>query len=610
MSEQHWQRLFHQSQTDSYARVAVTLLLLNGVQVTDIAALAQADIDLEHGWLTTQTGRTYPLVSYAWDALAALLEAEPIISTTRMEAAASVLTHDETQAHRLLAGAIWVTDETLAMTLETSANSEMPILSLRFTFPFSIADRLQAREISAVSAQARHVLQSAADWLVEQMLTPKVHRLLRVARLLRQGSLVFLLSSTVVNGLNLIHNIFMGRLLSPADYSQLTLIITLQLLIGLFPSALQTVTARFAARYQARDESMLLHRLYQHTGRLGWGIGGAFAVLILLLSPLLVTAFKLDGVWLLLPVIGAIPLFIRTGADRGLLQGIGAYYWMSAVYLGEGIVRLGISVALGYALIEVGRSLEGSIWGLAQSMLVTWFIGWLALRHFVNPVQAAAPSNFQAERRGWLQLGGMTGLVLIGQMLITNSDFLLVKNFFSPEDAGLYAAVSVLGRIVYFGALPLTILLIPLIARRQALNQPTRPILLLIIGGGVIVCGGLVAGAVLFAPDIVRLLYGDAYIAASNLLAPYALAAALYTLTNLVVTYQIALGKGGETWMPILAGALQVIAIILFHESLAQVITIQILLMGLLFILVLWRVLRSHPTLPLLPAPLLESQAR
>lgn len=610
MNEQYWQRLFQQSQADIYDRVAVTLLLLNGMHITEIAMLAQADIDLEQGWLTTQAGRTYPLVSYSWDALAALVQAESKISPTKIEASAKALISSETVAHRHLAGAIWIADETLAMTLETSANTETPILPLRFTFPFSIVDRLQAREISSVATQARSVLQSAADWLVAQILTPKVHVLWRAARLLRQGSLVFLLSSTVVNGLNLIHNILMGRLLSPADYSQLTLIITLQLLIGVFPSVIQTVIARFAARYQARDESMLLHALYRQNARLGWGIGGALCILILLLSPPLVTAFKLDSAWLLLPVIISVPLFIRSGADRGLLQGIGAYYWMSAVYLAEGLVRLSISVALGYTLVQAGRSLEGSVWGLAQSMFIAWFIGWLAVRHFVNPIKPDTRLNLRVEKRDWLQLGGMTGLVLIGQMLITNSDFLLVKNFFSPEDAGLYAAVSVLGRIVYFGALPLTILLIPLIARRQALNEPTRPILLLIIGGGIVVCGVLVAGAALFAPDVVRLLYGDAYITASNLLAPYALAAALYTLTNLVVTYQIALGKGGETWMPILAGMAQVIVIIFFHESLAQVITIQIVLMGFLFTTVLWRVLRLQPTQPLLPVPSIESQVR
>ncbi|MEZ4667036.1 MAG: hypothetical protein R3E39_03800 [Anaerolineae bacterium] len=132
----------------------------------------------------------------------------------------------------------------------------------------------------------------------------------------------------------------------------------------------------------------------------------------------------------------------------------------------------------------------------------------------------------------------------------------------------------------------------PMISRRQALDQPTRPILIVLVGGGVIVCSLLILGAALFGSNILTILYGTAYVDAAPLLAPYALAASLYTLTNLVITYQIALGRGGETWMPIVAGSAQVIMILLLHASLAQVITVQIALMGLLFATVLWRVLR------------------
>jgi O-antigen/teichoic acid export membrane protein len=284
------------------------------------------------------------------------------------------------------------------------------------------------------------------------------------------------------------------------------------------------------------------------------------------------------------------------GVDRGVLQGVGAYFWLSAAYLLEGLVRLGIGVLLGYALLTVGRSLEGAVWGFVESMLATWFVSWLAVRHFRTGETHSA--NSASQRREWLQLGRMTALVLIGQALITNSDFLLVKNFFSSEDAGLYAAVSVLGRIVYFGALPLTILLVPLIARRQALNDPTRPILMMLIGGGAVICGLLIGGAVFFGDRVLSLLYGEAYFPGAALLAPYALAASLYTLTNLVITYQIALGSGGETWMPILAGSAQITGVLLFHDSLEQVILVQIVLMGLLFAIVLWRVLREPRTPP------------
>ena len=588
MSTIQWHHLWQQAQSNPYRHAAAALLIFNGLAVEQIAQLAAATVDLDGGWITTQDGSTYPLVSYAQQALAALYEHEEELSTDAVQLAVEPLIDAEHDAHRRLTGSIWITDDALQVINGGTTLAESPILPLRFTFPFSIADRLQSGEVSTVAQQARITLQTAADWLHTQITTPQASIIQRALGVLKQGSLVFLLASTGVSGLNLIHNVLMGRLLSPADYSQLTFIITLQLLIGLLPTMLQTVVARFSARYNAQDAPGAMTAFYHVAGRFGWQAGIIAGLVTLVVSPLLVSVFQLGSFWLLVPVIIMVPFFVRMGVDRGFLQGMNGYFWLSGAYVSEGVIRLGVSVALGYALLSAGRELEGAIWGVAQSMLATWFISWLALRH-VTWAQADETTT-QTQQSDWVKLGGLTLLVLIGQALITNSDFFLVKTFFDPDEAGLYAAVSVLGRIVYFGALPLTVLLVPLVARRQALDEPTTPILVGLVGGGVVVCGVLILIAAIFARDVLGLLYGDAYVDAANLLAPYALAASLYTLTNLVITYQIALGSGGETWMPISAGIAQIVLVLLFHNSLGQVIIIQIGLMSLLFGLVLWRV--------------------
>ena len=587
MSEANWQSVWQQAQSSPYSHIVVTLLKLNGLYAKQIKRLPDATIDTNKDWLTTNDGMTYPLVSYAAEALRKL----PNLDRDKLEEAVDKLEHLEADAHRRLAGALWVSNEENQHIREITGFTEAPLLPLENTFPFSIKEHLQAGETSEVAVQSQAVLQAAADWLYTQSLQAEASLCQRVTRLLRKGSLVFLIASTGVNGLNFIHNILMGRLLTPSEYSQLTFIITLQLLIGLLPTALQTVVARFSARYLVQNETALVHNLHNATGRFGWLSGFAFTALVLITSPVLVDLFQLRGIALILPVLLAVPLFVRTGIDRGYLQGVGSYFWLSGSYIGEAVVRLVMGVLLGYALLEVGRSLDGAIWGLALSMIITWMIGYWAMRQRKMPCTQVRSNNEQ--RSEWVQLTGLTLIALIGQALITNSDFILVKRFFSSEDAGLYAAVTVLGRIVYFGALPLTILLVPLIARRQALAQPTRPILLLLVVGGIALCMLLIGLAAVFSGDVLRLLYGESYVPAANLLAPYALAASLYTLTNLVVTYQIALGSGAEVWIPVVAGTAQIIAVTLFHNSLTQVITIQIVLMGLLFGTVMLRTLNT-----------------
>lgn len=604
-----WQRHWQHAQSNPLERAMIALMLLNGLDVDDLRQLDQSHIDVDQGWIRTASGKTYPLVSYARDALRDYLENTGALAVTADSGFFDQLAAIEEEAHRLLAGAIWFTNDELQTMLQTIGGYDIPIMPLRYTFPFSIVGRMALGEQSEIAIKARSDLQRAADWLIDQTLTPKQSYVQRLVGLLRQGSLIFMLTSTLVSGLNLIHNILMGRLLSPADYSQLTFIVTLQLLLGMLPTILQTVVSRFVARYQANKERNLLAILTQQAGRLGWLSGFAIAAIVMLLSPALVEIFQLQDVGLILPIAIALPFFIRMGPDRGTLQGMGSYHWLSGAYLTEGGIRLGMSVLLGYALLSAGRALEGAIWGLAQSMIASFFMGWMAMRHFKTKSEPVTVVAASSERADWLKLGLMTSFALIGQILITNSDFLLVKNFFTSDEAGLYAAVSVLGRIVYFGALPLTIVLVPMIARKQALNQPTRQILVWLVGGGTLVCSGLIAVAALFAPQILSV-YGTEYIPAAHLLAPYAIAASLYTITNLVITYQISLGSGGETWMPILAGIAQIVAVFAFHESLDQVILIQIILMGMLLAIVLWRVMRQPQDMRILPKPLAQPKGR
>lgn len=581
MSKTNWRQVWQQSKTDPYHHIVASLMMFNGLSIPQIK-----QAHFEDGWVITHDGMSLPLVSYAVDALNRV---DAPLSTDLLAEACQEFEPLEAGAHRRLSGAIWITDEEPKIMLEMTSSLDIPVLPLRFTFPFSIGHHLSPNEDSAIARRAADVLQTAADWLKERLDPSATPVIQRVLKLLQQGNLVFLLVSVGINGLNLIHNVLMGRLLSPADYSQLTFIITLQLLIGLIPTTMQTVTARFSARYHAQEDTSLLAELNATVNRIGWRIGIITGVILLILSPLMVSAFQLNGVMLLIPIIIFVPLLIHMGGNRGMLQGLNEYFWLSGVYLSEGVVRLGMGVILGYALLNAGRSLEGAIWGVAQSVLITWFIAWLAMSHFRTKPDS---KDYTHEHAEWLKLTWVTAFVLIGQALITNSDFLLVKNFFSPDDAGRYAAISVLGRIVYFGALPLTILLVPSVARRQALGEPTRPILIMLIGGGIAVCMVLILSAALFGSQVLSLLYGEEYASAAHLLAPYALAASLYTLTNLAITYQIALGQGGETWLPIIAGSVQVVAVLIFHGTLSQVITIQILLMGALFGVVAYRVFR------------------
>ena len=67
---------------------------------------------------------------------------------------------------------------------------------------------------------------------------------------------------------------------------------------------------------------------------------------------------------------------------------------------------------------------------------------------------------------------GLQAIVFFsGQVVINNFDIVLVKHFFVPEQAGIYAAVSLVGRLVNMCAWSVVNTMFPVVGRRP----PERP---------------------------------------------------------------------------------------------------------------------------------------
>lgn len=190
-------------------------------------------------------------------------------------------------------------------------------------------------------------------------------------------------------------------------------------------------------------------------------------------------------------------------------------------------------------------------------------------------------------RRAVALYSGPVAPALIGQILINNSDVLIVKRFFPADAAGQYAALALVGRIVFFATWSVVMVLLPTVAQRHAKGEPHHHLLWLATGLVLTVSALIVAVCWSAAPQIVGVLFGAAYAEIAPLLWLYAVATALYAVANVFVTYRLSIGQSAGAMMAVIAGVLQVIVLSLVHNTLAEVITLQIVLMGALVLALL-----------------------
>jgi len=165
-------------------------------------------------------------------------------------------------------------------------------------------------------------------------------------------------------------------------------------------------------------------------------------------------------------------------------------------------------------------------------------------------------------------------LATVGMVGILSLDVMVVKRFFSPDQAGLYAALSLLSKIVLYISAPLATVAYTFFTGSDTKQDGSKILLttsLLVLFGGLILFL-----AYYLAPElIVTLIFGQKFLS----IAPQAYLAAIfgvsYSLAYLFNQYLISKNHPASMWSAIVM-VIQVLALITFHETFAQVLYIGI----------------------------------
>lgn len=379
------------------------------------------------------------------------------------------------------------------------------------------------------------------------------------------SSLIMILGSNMTNFINYLYHFIIIRLLTPANYGELATLIALLGFIGLIPGSLSLVIVKYVSSAKSRNEiQKLVHWLNHKVLILGLIIFTA-----LILSSSTISRFiKIENQYLVI-LIGISFIFVLpTTLNRSVLQGLLRFKHIIVSILLENTTKL----LLGVLLVYIGYSVGGAILGLVLAII----IGWIITRFFI--------------RDYYIETGGAVNIkplllfsipVLAQSFSLTSlysTDLMLVKHFFSAHDAGLYAAISKMGQIIFFGTGPIGVVMFPLISKRQSQGKSYHEIFFY----SLVLTAVLSLAILLFyyiAPDFaINLFLGASYLEARNLLFVMGVFMSLFAVSSLFVSFNLSIGKSKVVMLPILAAIMQSICIFLFHDRLNTVITVSILI--------------------------------
>lgn len=384
------------------------------------------------------------------------------------------------------------------------------------------------------------------------------------------GSFIMIFGSNAVSFLNYIYHIVMPRMLGPANYGEVAAIISLIGLLGVIPGSLNLVIIKYISSAKNDEEVSSLISWLKNKVLI---TSLFFSLAIFLVSPFISSFLHINKIYYLILVSVSLLFSIQSLFNRSVLQGVLRFKEMVISMLAENIIKLLAGILLVYLGFQVGGAMAG--------LVISAFFGWYITNFFLH-YQGRQTNVVKINSR---QVLAFTIPVLIQSMAVTSlysSDVILVKHFFSSHDAGIYAALSNLGKIIFFGAGPISAVMFPLVAKRNAKGENYKKIFILSLLATVLFSISILLLYWLYPNLAISLLFGAKYLEAANLLVWFGLFMTLFTLSSLFISYSLSLEKTSIVILPFIAAIGQIILIWFFHQTLYTVIIISIISAALL----------------------------
>ncbi|MDP3916719.1 MAG: oligosaccharide flippase family protein [Nanoarchaeota archaeon] len=381
-----------------------------------------------------------------------------------------------------------------------------------------------------------------------------------------------LVGAAVINISGFLFHFFMGRKLGPVDYGTLATVISLVALFGVFTTSIQFSISKFVASMKAEGSLKKIRYLYSASLKKFTGLFVVIAIGFLLLSFYLDGFLKVNYSYLFIAslMILTIPFI---SVFRGFLQGL-QNFKSFGISLGiEGVSKLALGIIFVLLYQKVGLAITAI---LLSNVAVAVYCFYKV-------------KEYSKGEKEWFSSKSIYGyafpmfLTVLLFTLFYSIDLILVKHFFSSIDAGYFAAISLIGKIIFFASFSVVQVMFPKVVELAENGSPHEGVFMKSFWIITLIALVILPVYYFFGDLIISTLFGSSYTTIASLIFPYGLFMASVSFSKLYSLYFLSLKK--FKFLYFFGGiiVLEIGGIYAFHDSLAQVIG-YLLLLG----MVLW----------------------
>jgi len=392
-----------------------------------------------------------------------------------------------------------------------------------------------------------------------------------------KGSAIVFIGTMAANIGAYLYHLIVGRILGPAQYGELAALLSLSYILNVVSVMLQTVVTRFVAFHAAKGEYGDIRTLIIRLAGLLTAAGAIVLLLLTVAAPFIARFLNIKDSAVVYLLFSGVTLSMLSVVLTSVLQGLQRFATGMVIANIVSVLRLVAGVT------AAGFGVTATVGAGVGAGVITLIVTLIPLRTILMTKQQS--STFKISSLFSASLA--TFVAVLGISVMNSQDVVFVKHFFPSLHSGWYAALSTMGKIIFFASSSIMYVLLPVVTERVAKGKHTRGLVYGSIGIVSVLSGAITIGFFIFPTLALQLLYGSAFIAAAPYLGLFGIFSSLYTISYTIVMALVGLGKT-TCWILLIAAAvLQDILLSIFHQSIASVIWVNISVVGALVVALL-----------------------
>ena len=421
-----------------------------------------------------------------------------------------------------------------------------------------------------------------------------------------QNSIVLFAGTMVANVLNYVFHFVIGRMVEPAVYGEVESIVSLLVIVSVPGTAIAIIATRYAASAKASGDRDMSRKIFRYINTKMLFFGGGLFVGAIVLTPWVMEFLKIDRFVAMAMLWGMMLLSFFSASATGMLSGWQKFGWVSIGNVASAAAKLFFSVLF----VMLGFSVSGVVGAFFLASVAGYAIFTLFLRRLHRQAADDASSEMRDESPRGETLPSMRSYAFpvlwtsLAVAILGNVDMVLAKYHLDPDTAGVYGALFIVSKTIYFvGGILVSVMF--------AMASEEHDRVLSGVGSNsklfrnafaltALFSIGAVAFFALFPTFVLQVFFGATYVGAAEYLGWFALANAFLVLAHFLSQHLLAIRRTGIAYALLAVAIAEIPMVFLLGGSIESVIMITVVFQAAAFAVAaaaLWHSHKKHATL-------------